>query len=79
MRVKGFLGDSVVRNPLANALDMGSISGWGRSPEERKWQPTPGFLLGKSHGERKLVGCCTWGHRRVGYDSTTKQRPTNGS
>ena len=28
----GFSGGSVVKNPLANAGDMGSIPGWGRSP-----------------------------------------------
>ena len=30
-------------------------------PCRRKWQPTPEFLLGKSHGQRSLVGyspCC---------------------
>ncbi|MCG4815354.1 hypothetical protein L0N19_19785, partial [[Eubacterium] rectale] len=29
---------------------------WGR-----KWQPTPVFLPGKSHGQRNLVGYCPWG------------------
>ena len=28
----------------------------------RKWQPTPVFFPGKSHGQRSLVGCCLWGH-----------------
>ena len=23
----------------------------------RKWQPTPGFFPGKTHGQRSLVGC----------------------
>ena len=27
----------------------------------RKWQPTPVFLPGKSHGRRSLVGCSPWG------------------
>ena len=27
----------------------------------RKWQPTPVFLPGKSHGWRSLVGCHLWG------------------
>ena len=27
----------------------------------RKWQPTPVFLPGESHGQRSLVGCCPWG------------------
>ena len=25
-----------------------------------KWQPTSGFLLGKSHGQRSLVGYSPW-------------------
>ena len=32
----GFPGDSVVKNPPANAGDTGSIPGLGRSPGERK-------------------------------------------
>ena len=28
----------------------------------RKWQPTPVFLPGESHGQRSLVDCCLWGH-----------------
>ena len=27
----------------------------------RKWQPTPVFLPGESHGQRSLVGCSPWG------------------
>ena len=33
----------------------------------RKWQPTPVFLHGESHGEGNLVGCHLWG-RRDGHD-----------
>ena len=29
----------------------------------RKWQPTPVFLPGKSHGRRSLVGYCPWGRK----------------
>ena len=29
--VSGFPGGSVLKNPLANAGDIGSIPGWGRS------------------------------------------------
>ena len=33
------------------------FSPWvGKSPQRRKWQPTPVFLPGKSHGRRSLVG-----------------------
>ena len=33
------------------------------SPWRRKWQPTPVFLPGKSHGQRRLVGCNPRGHK----------------
>jgi len=32
-------------------------------PWRRKWQPTPVFLLGKSHGQRRLVSCSPWRHK----------------
>ena len=32
-------------------------------PWRRKWQPSPVFLLGKSHGQRSLVGYSSWGHK----------------
>ena len=31
----------------------------------RKWQPTPVFLPGKSHGWRSLVGYSPWGHKEL--------------
>ena len=34
MHILGFPGDSVVKNPLANTGDQGSIPGLGRSPAE---------------------------------------------
>ena len=37
---------------------------WVRTiPWRRKWQPTPVLLLGKSHGQRSLVGYSACGHR----------------
>ena len=33
----------------------------GKIPWRRKWQPTPVFSPGKSHGQRSLVGCSPWG------------------
>ena len=29
----------------------------------RKWQPTPVFLPGESHGQRSLAGYIPWGHK----------------
>ena len=34
----------------------------GMIPWRRKWQPTPVFLPGESHGRRSLVGYSQWGH-----------------
>ena len=39
LRYLGFLGGTVVKNPPANAGDMGSIPGTGRSPAERNGNP----------------------------------------
>ena len=36
----------------------------------RQWHPTPGFLPGKSHGWRSLVGCSPWGRQ----ESDTTER-----
>ena len=36
----------------------------------RKWQPTPVFLPGKSHGWRSLGGCSPWGRKE---SDTTEQ------
>ena len=53
---RGFPGGSVVKNPPANAGDPSSIPESGRFHWRWKWQPTPVFLPGKSHGQRSLVG-----------------------
>ena len=34
----------------------------GKIPWRRKWQPTPVFLPGESHGQRSLAGYTPWGH-----------------
>ena len=36
----------------------------GKIPWRRTWQPTPGFLPGKSHGQRSLVGYSPWGSQK---------------
>ena len=42
-----------------------------RDSWRRKWQPTPVFLPGKSHGRRNLVGYKSMGSQRVGHDWAT--------
>ena len=60
-------GGSVVKNPPANSGNPSLIPGSGRSPGEGN-----GFLPGKSHGERSMVGYGSWSHKRVGRDLATK-------
>ena len=64
---------SLADNPPANSgdtTDLSSILGSGRSFWRRKWQPTPVFLPGKSHGLRNLAGCSPWGSKE---SDTTEQ------
>ena len=37
----------------------------GKFPWSRKWQPTPIFLLGTSHGQRSLTGYRPWGRKEL--------------
>ena len=40
------------------------------SLQRRQWHPTPVLLPGKSHGQRRLVGCSPWGRKE---SETTEQ------
>ena len=60
----GFPGGPEVKASASNAGDLGLI------PWRRKWQPTPVFLSGESHGRRSLVGYNPWGHKEL---DTTEQ------
>ena len=58
----GFPGVSVVMNPPAKH----EFNLWVRKILwRRKWQPTPVFLPGKSHGQRSLVGYSPRNHKSV--------------
>ena len=35
--------------------NVGATGNAGLNPWRRKWQPTPAFLSGESHGEKSLV------------------------
>ena len=43
----------MVKNPIGDVRDGGSIPGSGR---RRKWELTLVFLPGESHGQRRLNG-----------------------
>ena len=53
----------MVKNLPANTGDTGIVfDPWvGKIPWRRKWEPTPGFLPGKSYGQRSLEGYSPWG------------------
>ena len=47
----------MVKNPPVNEDMRQGFDPWvGKIPWSRKWQPTPVFLPGESHGQRSLVG-----------------------
>ena len=46
-------------------------------PWRKIWQPTPGSLPGKSHGQRSLAGYSPWGCKRVGHDLEAKEQQKN--
>ena len=43
----------------------------------RAWQPTLIFLLGKSHGQKRLVGYRPWGSQSIRYDWSDWAHPTD--
>ena len=68
----GFPGDSVDKESTCNTGETGFNSWVRKIPWRRKWQPTPVFLPGKSHGQRSLEGYSLWGRKRVRHDLVTK-------
>ena len=50
------MGSLTVGHDWATSLSLSIFMHW-----RRKWQPTPVFLPGESHGRRSLVGCSPWG------------------
>ncbi|XP_070322048.1 coiled-coil domain-containing protein 191 isoform X4 [Odocoileus virginianus] len=69
----------LVKNLPAMQETWVQFLGW-EDPPERKWQPTPLFLPGESHGQRSLAGYSPWHCKNLcGYleeedESTTVQK-----
>ena len=59
-------GDSVVKNPPANAGDTGSIPEWGRSPGGGHGNPLQYSCLENPHGQGSLAGYSPWGYKESG-------------
>ena len=49
------MGSLRVRHDWVTSLSLCTFMHW-----RKKWQPTPVFLPGESHGRRSLVGCSPW-------------------
>ena len=66
----GFPGGSDGKESPFNAGDPGSIPGSERIPWRREWLPTPVFLPGEFHGQRRPAGYSPWDHKK---SDTTEQ------
>ena len=64
----GFPDDSVVKYLPTDAGDIKFDPWAGKISWRKKWQLSPVFLPGKSHGQRSLVGYSPRGSQRVGHD-----------
>ena len=56
------------------ACNAGDIGDAGLIPWRRKCQPTPVFLCGKSHGQRRQVGYSQWDHNKLDTTEVTEQK-----
>ena len=63
------MGSLRVRHDWAISLSLSTFMHW-----RRKWQPTPVFLSGESHGRRSLVGCSPWGRTELDPTEATYQQ-----
>ena len=70
---RDFIGDSVVKNPPANAGDTVWSLGQKDPLEEESATPQV-FLPGKSHGQRSLAVYSPLGLKRVEHNLATKQQ-----
>ena len=69
---RAFQAALVVKNPPANAGDMGSIAGSGRSPGGGNGNLLQYSCLGNPRDRGALAGYSLWGSERVGNDLVTK-------
>ena len=67
------MGSLRVRHDWTTLLWLFTFMHW-----RRKWQPTPVFLPGESHGQRSLVGCHLWGHTDSDTTEVTQQQQQQG-
>ena len=66
INARGFTGGASGKEPACQCRRHKRLmfNPWvGKIPWSRKWQPTPVFLPGESHGQRSLAGCGPWDHK----------------
>ena len=73
MEFLGFPGGSVVKNPPANAGDMSSVLGSGRSSAGRNGNPRQYLCVGNPMDQGAWQATVHGSHKRVRHDSATKQ------
>ena len=61
------MGSLRVRHDWATSLSLFTFMHW-----RRKWQPTPVFLPGESHGQRSLVSYNPWGRKQLDTTGYTR-------
>ena len=72
----GLLSGSVGKESACNA---GDVDPWvGKILWRRAWQPTPAFLPGESHGQRRLAGYSPWGHKESGMTEHSTKKCSQG-
>ena len=62
------VGASLVAQKVKNlpAMQETWVSPWiGKIPWRREWLPSPEFLPGEFHGQRRLVGYSPWGCKEL--------------
>ena len=67
-----------LENPMDRGAWRATVSPWtGKISWRKKWQPTPVFLPGESHGQRSLVGYSPWGGKDFPGGSDSKASAYN--
>ena len=71
--------DAVIPNAKLS-IEGPSFNPWvGKMPWRRKWQPTPGFLTGESHGQEKPGVLQSMGSQRVRHPEGNTEGPGTAS
>ena len=78
--VMGFPGGTSGKEPTCQCRrhKRRGFHPWIRKiPWRRAWQPTPVFLLGESHGQRRLAGYSPWGYKESDMTKVTEHACTH--